>query len=380
MGERSGAGNTGRPSRILYTIPNFITAGSGQAMVNVIDRLDRRRFVPTVAVRRMGGELVDHLRESGVDVFQADCTVPEKPYGLLPYRAWRASRPFRGRFDLWHSFDYGDGYTEPLIAYLSGARAWMYTKKNMGWGSRAWQVRSLLARRIAVQNDQMPGLFFDARWLRPKVRYVPTGIDVEAWATAEPDEDIRARLEVDGGAVVVTCVGNVQEGKNQLRIVEALAQVPGAHLLLAGRVFDDDYASHMVDRAAALGIERRVHILGSVDDVAGLLRSSDISVLVSRAEGSPVAMLEAMACGLPGVYSSIPGIEERVTDGHDGFLVGCDDVDLLAERLQQLTASADLRRTMGDAAQQTMLLRGRIEIEAARYETLYLELVGSVRR
>jgi len=369
-----------RPARILYTIPNFVTAGSGQAMVNVIDRLDRCRFEPTVVVRKLGGDLVDHLRHSGVDVFEADFTVPERPYTLLPQRAWRASLPFRGRFDLWHSFDYGDGYTEPLIAYLSGARAWMYTKKNMGWGSRAWRVRSLLARRIAVQNDQMPHLFFDSPLLRRKVRYVPTGIDVETWHAAGPDESLRARLGVSSDTVLITCVGHVQRRKNQLLIVDALAAVPGSHLVLAGRVLDDDYGSAIVDRASELGVADRVHLVGPVADVAGLLKASDVFVLVAHAEGSPIAMLEAMACGLPGVYSSIPGIEERVTDGHDGFLVDPGDVELLAERLRRLVDSPDLRQTIGAAAHETMMLRGRIEIEAARYETLYLELIGLRRR
>ena len=366
-----------RPVRILYTIPNFVTAGSGQELVNLVDRLDRRRFTPTVVVRRLGGASVEHLRESGVEVLEEDFAVPARPYFSLPYRAWRAGGPFRNRFDLWHSFGYSDDYTEPIIAYLSGARAWLYIKKNMGWGGRAWKVRSLLARRIAVQNDQMGNRFFSSRWLRRKVRYVPTGIDVETWAAASPDEELRTRLSLTDGTVLVACVGHVQERKNQGLIIEALAHVPDAHLVLVGRVHDERYASGIRERVSSLGISDRVHWLGPVTDVAGLLKASDIFVLVAHAEGSPVAMLEAMACGLPGVYASIPGIKERVTDGHDGFLIAPTDVEMLTERLSQLAGSPDLRDSMGAAAHRTMMLRGRIEIVVARYETLYLELIES---
>lgn len=363
-----------RKVRILYTIPNFVTAGSGQAMVNIIDRLDRNRFEPTVAVSALGGALVDHLETSGVRVIEAPFSVDLQPLVTLPLRIWSARRPFRNQFDLWHSFNWRGEFTEPLIAYASGARAWVFTKKNMGWGTRSWKLRSLLARRIAVQNDVMPGLFFHSRWLRHKVRYIPTGIDVEPWQQAAPDTGLRSRLGIAPADTVIVCVGNVMPGKNQAALVEALPAVPHTRLILAGRVLDETYASSLVGRAAELGVGARLHLIGQTSDVPGLLRASDVFALLSYSEGSPVALLEAMAVGLPAVCSAIPGINERVADGVDGFLVGADDHDALADRLVALVESADLRRRIGEAAQRTAELRGRVETEAARYETLYLEL------
>lgn len=363
-----------RKIRILYTIPNFVTAGSGQAMVNIIDRLDRNRFDPTVAVSTLGGELVDHLESRGVHVIEAPFSVELQPLVGLPLRIWRARRPFRNQFDLWHSFNWRGEFTEPLIAYASGARAWVFTKKNMGWGTRSWKLRSLLARRIAVQNDVMPELFFDSRWLRRKVRYIPTGIDVEPWQQAAPDTSLRSRLGITPADIVIVCVGNVMPGKNQAALVEALPAVPHTHLIIAGRILDEAYASSQLERAAELGVGARLHLIGPTSDVPGLLKASDIFALLSYSEGSPVALLEAMAVGLPTVCSAIPGINERVVDGVDGFLVGADDHDSLAERLVALVESADLRRRIGGAAQRTTELRGRVETEVARYETLYLEL------
>jgi glycosyltransferase involved in cell wall biosynthesis len=367
---------TDAPIRILYSIPNFTTAGSGQAMVNVIDRLDRRRFEPTVVVNHLGGPLVDHLERSGVEVLVAPVTVLLRPLPTLPWRAWRAGRSFRGRFDLWHSFHWQGEITEPLVARTSGTRAWMFTKKNMGWGSRSWWLKAFMARRIAVQNDEMTRRFFASRWLRGKVRYVPTGIDVEAWGDADPDDGLRSRLGIADDAVVVTCVGNVMEGKNQRVLVEAIAGVGGVHLVLAGRVLDDGYANDLTTLAERLGTADRVHLIGATGDVPGLLRVSDVFALASRAEGSPVAMVEAMAVGLPVVCSSIPGIRERVTDGSDGFLVEPDDVVAWTDRLSTLAGSRSARQRMGAAARVTAELRCRIETEVARYETIYLELTA----
>jgi glycosyltransferase involved in cell wall biosynthesis len=366
-----------RKIRILYTIPNFTTAGSGQAMVNIIDRLDRRRFEPTVVVRTAGGRLYDQLIDSGVEVIQAEFTVALSPLPTLPLRVWRARRPFRDRFDIWHSFNWAGEITEPLIAYSSGARSWMYTKKNMGFATKSWRVRSLLARRIAVQNDEMTRLFFDKPWFRHKVRYIPTGIDIEPWQEAAPDLSIRNALGIGPEDLMVTCAGNIQPGKNQMALVVALAHLAGAHVVLAGRVVDPAYAASIEARASELGVSDRVHLIGHVDDVPGLMKASDAFALLSHSEGSPIAMVEAMAIGLPVVCSSIPGIRERITDGVDGYLVDPGDHNALAQRLTELAGSAELRRRIGRSARQSTELRGRVETEAARYETVYLELEPS---
>ena len=363
-----------RPQRILFTIPNFVTAGSGQAMVNIIDRLDRTQFEPTVAIRYRGGTLEAHLEATGVPILVTDFTVDQAPLITLPFRAWKASRPFSGQYDIWHSFNWQGEFSEPLMAKFSGARAWVFTKKNMGWGSKAWMIRSLLANRIAVQNEAMTELFFSSRWLRKKVRYIPTGIDVEHWWAASPDLGLRGRLGVAANAVLIASVGNIQPGKNQATLVRALAAVPSAHLVLVGPIMDEDYANVLTDLAVELSVADRVHLIGPTAAVASMLKASDLFAFSSLAEGSPVAMLEAMAAGLPGVYSDIPGLSERIIDGVDGFLVGPNDVETMADRLDQLAASPDLRRSMGEAAHHAMEQHGQVDTEAARYTSLYLEL------
>ncbi|MGQ9919521.1 MAG: hypothetical protein ACUVS7_19165, partial [Bryobacteraceae bacterium] len=166
--------------RILYTIPNFVTAGSGGALVNLIRHMDRSRFTPAVCVSRRGGRLEEVLEEMGVPVLEARFTVPAIPYSGLLRRVRQAAQAFRGeRFDLWHSFHYGDDYTEPLIARAAGAKAWVYTKKNMNWRGRAWKVRSLLAAGIAAQNTRMLREFFRPWWWKRKTALIPRSVDAE---------------------------------------------------------------------------------------------------------------------------------------------------------------------------------------------------------
>src|SRR5262245_27237709 len=105
------------PSPILFTIPNFITAGSGRPMLNIIERLDRSRYAPAVCVSKAGGNLDREVAALGIPFIEAPFTVAPKPYATLLWRTWRASALFRPyNFALWHSFHYADDYTEPIIA------------------------------------------------------------------------------------------------------------------------------------------------------------------------------------------------------------------------------------------------------------------------
>jgi hypothetical protein len=97
------------PTQILFTIPNFITAGSGRVMLNIIRQLDRTQFDPAVAVLRKGGKLDDEVERLGIPLIEAPFVIPPKPYSTLALRAWQSSRNFRiHRFKLWHSFHYSD--------------------------------------------------------------------------------------------------------------------------------------------------------------------------------------------------------------------------------------------------------------------------------
>ena len=173
------------PAKILFTIPNFITAGSGRAMFNIVQRLDRGRFEPSIGVLKRGGAIEEEIAGSGIPLLEFQFTLGAKPYNSLLRRARNAAAPTRDLgFALWHSFHYSDDYTEPLIARASGTRRWIYTKKSMGWHARSWHARSLLARRIVAQNSDMMKDFFGAFPYRAKTHLIPREKEIEAQLAA----------------------------------------------------------------------------------------------------------------------------------------------------------------------------------------------------
>lgn len=368
--------------RILYTIPNFVTAGSGGALVNLVRHLDRSRFAPAVCVSRRGGRLESVLEQMGVPVLEARFTVPAIPYAGLPRRVREAAAQFRGmRFALWHSFHYGDDYTEPLIARAAGAKAWVYTKKNMSWRGRAWMVRSLLAAGIAAQNTRMLREFFDQWWWRRKTVLIPRGVDPERFRPgAGARLGLRERFDVGGGAQVVVAVGQVLPVKGHELLVRAAAGLPGVHVWIAGGTEDEGCAGALRRLSEELGLGERFRLLGKVEDVAGLLAEADVFVHPTRPdgrqEGCPVALLEAMACGKACIATRVAGAEDVIEPEISGLLVAPLDVEGLRETLRRVLENEGLRGRLGEGARARVLAGYTIQREARQHEQFYLRVLG----
>jgi glycosyltransferase involved in cell wall biosynthesis len=370
------------PAPILFTIPNFITAGSGGAMLNIIERLDRHRFAPAVCVSQKGGDLDRVVEEMGIPFIEASFTVPAKPYTGLYQRVRVAARVFHPfHFQIWHSFHYADDYSEAIIARLAGSKAWVFTKKNMGWGSRAWYLRAILASRIAAQNTDMLRDFFGKWPLRDKTRFIQRGVETDRF---HPDGEsrlgLKCKLAIPYDVIIVTTVAHLLPVKGHPTLLRAIAQVPGAHLLVAGKPQDEEYAESLHVLAAQLGILDRIHFLDGVSDVPALLAETDVFVLPTwakwRMEGCPVALLEAMSSGKACIASDIPGARDLIVHGESGLLVAPEDADALAQAIRQLAENPVLRAQFSKAARRRVEQNFTIEHEVARHEALYAEILG----
>ena len=146
-----------------------------------------------------------------------------------------------------------------------------------------------------------------------------------------------------------TFIGRFEAQKNVMALVEAVADLPGATLVLIGdgplRGRLEEAVGRRQVRATFLG--RRAHA-----DLPGLLNRSSAFVLPSFYEGNPKALLEAMACGVPVIATRTPGIEGLVVHGETGYLCGTSSEEI----------GAALKEVLGDSA-----LRARISAGAMAY-------------
>lgn len=278
--------------------------------------------------------------ENAVEVHRPRFTlIPRLGARINPAVIARAILPLARRLHEQHAFDlvdaqffYPDG---PVAAWIAEKFALPCSIKARGsdisyWGSRefaldqmldaARQATGLLAVSRALAED-MVLLGMD----RSKITVHYTGLDRERFRPlAHPG--LRTRLnEIFGITLpetqpVLCSVGALIERKGQDLAIGALAQLPGAHLLLVGKGADE---GHLRDLAADLGVAARVHFLGSLDhDIIPLvLSASEAMVLPTRNEGLANAWVEALACGTPVVTCDVGGVRELLTAPEAGELV-----------------------------------------------------------
>ena len=237
----------------------------------------------------------------------------------------------------------------------------MSTEHNM-WDSYALPTRLLNAvlyatdaRRWAVSERVRTSVWGR---LRPGVEVLVHGIVVEdaAVVTNEAVAGLRADLGADSDDVLAITVANFRTEKAYPDLMRAAATAlrdePRLRLVIVGQ---GQLESEVRRLHAELGLGDRCRILGYRADVSALLGACDFFVLASRFEGFPIALMEAMAAGLPVAATNVGGIPDAVTDGREGFLTNPGDVPALARSMKELVRSDHQRASMGTAA----LARGR---------------------
>jgi glycosyltransferase involved in cell wall biosynthesis len=131
----------------------------------------------------------------------------------------------------------------------------------------------------------------------------------------------------------------------------------------------------------SLRLEPRVHLLGNRDDMARCLAASDIFVMASRWEGNPLAVMEAMASGLPVVGTAVGGVPDLVESGQHGILVPPGEPAALARAMEFLCRNPETRRSMGAAARDRASRQFSLQQMVRAYDALYrTALAGSLSR
>jgi glycosyltransferase involved in cell wall biosynthesis len=184
-----------------------------------------------------------------------------------------------------------------------------------------------------------------------KVRVVSNGVNIAAIDTARPSPEVRRELGLSEGAQVIGLVGRLDHwGKGHNELFTAMASLKDrypVHALIVGGGRREAEVKQMV---AGLGLAGQVHFLGSRRDVPDLLQAMDIFVLPSYSEGVSLALLEAMAAGLPVIATAVGGNPEVVTDGATGLLIPPRDAAALAQALEQFLSDPSLAKEMGENA------------------------------
>lgn len=179
-----------------------------------------------------------------------------------------------------------------------------------------------------------------------KVEYIPgVGIDVEKIQNIEVDkEQKRKELGLSMDDIVLLSVGELSSRKNHITPIRALAEIKDKNIkyLIAGVGALENYLKEEIKK---LGLENQVKLLGYRKDIYELNKISDIFIFPSKQEGLPVALMEALACGLPVICSGIRGNRDLI--GEKKYCVNIYNIEVLQKEIKELINDKEVRIRIG---------------------------------
>jgi glycosyltransferase involved in cell wall biosynthesis/peptidoglycan/xylan/chitin deacetylase (PgdA/CDA1 family) len=372
-----------RPIRILYIIDSLSNIGGAElCLLRLTKYLPRDQFECRV---------LTFNNEDGLLLGKFDCPIYHwQTDNVYDRNAFRVARRLQKlvcdeQIDIVHTFFQTSDLWAGPIAKLGGAKLLISSRRDMGilrqpkhdLGYRLMrgifdQVQAVSdgVRRWTIENDRIDP---------DRTITIHNGIDPNLDAPAEEVEFLRRQVGLKAGVPVIANVANFRHVKGMDVLVRAAALVgreaPQARILVAGGFGTTTsaraYASDVLELSRSLGAERWLTFLGQLENVAPLLKLSDMFVLPSRSEGLSNALLEAMVFGLPCIATAVGGNPEVVVDGHTGFLIPSDDPMALADRILRLIRDGELRRTMGAASRERALQRFTLEAMSSRVMAAY---------
>jgi glycosyltransferase involved in cell wall biosynthesis len=339
---------------------------------------------------------VCYVRDATDPTFQIDARAASlnidytevREHGSCDPRIWRQLLHVvrDRRIDIVHAHDYKTDLLAWLLATREGIQA-MSTAH--GWSGHSFREkriyypgdRWLLARFahvVAVSSDIAAALV-RAGARADRVSVVPNGIDHARFRRrAGLRERARRRFGIGDGAVAIGAIGRLEREKNFGLLVRAFARMaavhPHAELIIAGEGSLRQDLQREIDSLGSTG--SRCRLIGQVDDVIELHHALDLFVQSSDNEGTPNAVLEAMALETPIVATAAGGTAELARHELEALIVPTKDEQALAAAMVASLSQPDPRRRRVEAARMRVETELSFEQRVRRIEAIYDQLAG----
>ncbi len=289
----------------------------------------------------------------------------------------------REQIDILHTHGYDSGFWGRIAALIArvpviithehGKTLWK--RKYQIWFerfvNRFTDIRIAVSediRRLRIENEHTPP---------QKIVTIPNGVDVGKFNGSFSGEHIRNELRVNPKDFIIGTVGRLTPAKAYNVLIDAFEivhkEIQNSILLFVG---DGELKADLERYAVKKDMENHVRFLGARSDIPELLSVFDTFVLSSDREGLPVALLEAMAAGVPVIATAVGGIPEVINDGWNGYLVPPGSADRLADKIMELLRNEEDRRYISKNAYMTIKENYTIEKTTQRIEKIYKQFTS----
>jgi glycosyltransferase involved in cell wall biosynthesis len=363
--------------RVLHIIDSLDLGGAQTFLLGLVTNLDRSKYLPEVACMHGRGVYAEAFEKAGISVHSLSAA--KFPPMYLP-NFWRLM--MSGSYDILHFHLFGANLCAKPLAIMAGHPA-VIVHDQCNDASREKNPLLLAAdafwnncssRVIAVSQSTRRYLLDREDLPDDLVTMIPNGIDAGEFKPGIDSQKSTARkvhgLPID--TFVIGGVGRLVPQKNFAVFLEVASQViaknPEVIFVIAGTGPQEEA---LIAMAVALGVADHVRFLGHVTDRVSLYHALDVLLMTSNFEGTPMTLLEAMACGLPVIASAVDGIAEVCTNEKDALLVPPRYVQGFVSALERMLGEEVLARKLGKNARATILESYEIQGLVRRIEVLY---------
>lgn len=341
--------------RVLWVTKGLAVGGIERLLCWTAALRDQEHFHCEAAYVLAGASaLHGELEATGIPVHRLGATGELDGRWVLRLRRLLSA----GRFDVVHFHSpYVAGFGRLTVRSLPRRmRPRMVSTEHNVWGDYRLPTRVLNAAttvlddaHVAVSEAVRQSMM---RPVRPRVEVVLHGVRVDDLRAKRAErEEVRSELGATDDDVVIATVANLRAQKGYPELLAAARRLldrhPAARFVAVGQGPLDGELRRL---HASLGLGDRFVFLGYRDDAVHVLAGCDLFVLASRHEGGPIAVLEALAMGLPVVATRVGVVPDVVAEGVEGHVVEPRRPDLLAEALDGLVRDAGRRAAMASAA------------------------------
>lgn len=364
--------------RVLHVIDHLGLGGAQTAVLDMLRNRDRSVFDVEVAVMHGWGPFADALEGAGVKVHTLS---PSKlPPAYVPNFLRLINE---GKFDVLHFHLQASNWLMKSLAAVAGAPVRIshdHTSgdiKFRGIGSLLPDAFShLFSTRVIAVSDGVRD--FLRRWEavpREALVVIANGVDDSTFRPASQGDRAaaRRRLGLPGEAFVVGGMGRLAYEKNFAAVPELAERHGEAIFVIAGSGPEEGM---LKEKATRLGVSDRVRFLGAVTDRTGFYHALDVFILPSLHEGLPMALLEAMASGIPVLASRLEGIAAALVEGEEGLLARAGSLDEFSRGLARYEAEPALRTRLAEAARAKAAAAYSAATTARRVEAVYYAELG----
>lgn len=222
-------------------------------------------------------------------------------------------------------------------------------------------------------NDEDFEIANRRKFLSPSIVKIDgVGVDLSKFTPLEINqkENLRKKFGYSSEDFILICVAEFNKNKNQKMLIKALPSlsksIPGLKVIFAGKTNN----TKQIELINSLKLNDIVSVLGYRKDVNELFMISDVCVSMSKREGLPVNIIEALASGLPSVCTKIRGHKDIINDGVNGFLFNLNDNSMMISRISQLYNDSYLRKSMSLKCIE-MSLKYSVEIATNKMADIY---------